>query len=86
MTYILSLLVLLNAGPQRGANNARGQSPDVSVIFFKAQHALVAKDYPAAERGFLEVIKLDPRSAAAYSDLGVVYLRTQQDQFCYSVV
>jgi len=35
-------------------------------------------DYAKAEQGFRALIKIDPRSAAAYSNLGVVYLRTNR--------
>ena len=45
-------------------------------LFERAQQALAAKDYPTAESGFKEFLKLDPNSAAAYTNLGVVYLRT----------
>jgi tetratricopeptide (TPR) repeat protein len=78
MVRLICLLVLLNAVPQRPANSVGTQPSGVREKFAQAQQALVARDYAAAERAFREVIKLDPRSAAAYSDLGVVYLRTNR--------
>ncbi len=60
---------------------AAAQQPPVAdpkPIFERAQLALRNKDYPAAERGFQEVLRLDPRSAAAYTNLGVVYMRMEK--------
>jgi tetratricopeptide (TPR) repeat protein len=53
-------------------------SPDPRSIFERAQHALAAGDYKSAENGFHEVLKLDPKSASAYVNLGVVYMRTER--------
>jgi TolA-binding protein len=52
-----------------------GQQPptqDPGVIFQRAQTDLLNRDYASAEKGFQEVLRLVPRSAAAYSNLGVV--------------
>jgi tetratricopeptide (TPR) repeat protein len=77
------LLSLLPALLAVGAQSPGGGSParrlteqDLRAAFERAQQALAAKDYPAAERGFKGFLKLDPQSAAAYSNLGVVYMRT----------
>src|SRR5215471_19107550 len=47
-------------------------------VFESAQRALLAGDYKSAESGFREVLRLDSQSAAAYVNLGVVYMRTQK--------
>src|SRR5579859_1881949 len=48
---------------------------DPKSIFEDSQRALLAHDYSKAELGFRKYLELDPRSAGAYSNLGVVYLR-----------
>jgi len=53
-------------------------SPDPASVFESAQRAFAAGDYKSAESGFQEVLKLDPNSAAAYINLGVVYMRTEK--------
>src|ERR1017187_9392735 len=72
LLLILLTLFILRAPAQQPP------APDPRAIFERAQQALVRKDYAAAERGFREVLRLDPRSAAAYTDLGVVYMRTEK--------
>ncbi len=52
--------------------------PDPKAIFEQAQRALESRDYTAAEQGFRAVLKIDPHSAAAYSNLGVVYMRRNE--------
>jgi tetratricopeptide (TPR) repeat protein len=78
MMRLICLIVLLNAVQQRPPSSVGTPPSGVREKFAQAQQALVARDYAAAERAFCEVIKLDPLSAAAYSDLGVVYLRTNR--------
>ena len=63
-----------NAGPGNPPRHLTEQ--DLRAAFGRAQQALAAKDYADAERGFKEFLKLDPNSAAAYTNLGVVYMRT----------
>jgi tetratricopeptide (TPR) repeat protein len=49
--------------------------PNPKTLFEEAQRALIAHDYAKVERGFRGVLKIDPRSVAAYSKLGVVNMR-----------
>jgi len=49
---------------------------DPKSLFDEAQRALLAHDYPKAEHGFREFLRIDPQSVGAYSNLGVVYMRT----------
>src|SRR5438093_11196527 len=72
---LISFLVLL-ATPGLCTERSRPQEP--KTLFEEAQRALAAGDYASAEEGFREVLKLEPQSAAAYSGLGVVYLRTEK--------
>src|SRR5947207_11189302 len=72
---LISFLVLL-ATPGLCTEPSRPQEP--KTLFEEAQRALAAGDYASAEKGFREVLKLDSQSAAAYSGLGVVYLRTEK--------
>src|SRR5262249_29243804 len=71
LVMFLTLFVL-----RVGAQGTPAQ--DARAIFERAQRALVKKDYAAAERGFREGLRLDPKSVAAYTDLGVVYMRTER--------
>ena len=63
--------VLLLAVSLSGAETAE-------AIFQKATAALSALDYPAAEKAFLQVLKLEPRNIGALGNLGVVYARQQR--------
>ena len=60
------------------AQSRPSSSQDPRIAFESAQRALSAGDYKRAESGFREVLKLDPKSAAAYVNLGVVYMRTEK--------
>ncbi|MBZ5545793.1 MAG: tetratricopeptide repeat protein, partial [Acidobacteriia bacterium] len=66
------------AGMSFAGQQPPGKSPE--RIFQVAQQNLQAGSYSEAEKGFREVLRLDPRSAAAYANLGVVYLRTNRFQ------
>ena len=60
------------------AGNCQQSPPNPQIIFEEAQRALNAHDYAKAEEGFREVLRIDPRSAAAYGNLGVVYMRRSE--------
>jgi tetratricopeptide (TPR) repeat protein len=64
--------------PQGTVQSRPTASQDPRSIFENAQSALAAGNYKSAESGFREVLKLDPQSAAAYVNLGVVYMRTEK--------
>jgi len=68
---ILLLLPTLGLGGQ-------AQPQDLRAVFEQAQRELMAGNYAKAEAGFREVLKMDPRSAAAHSNLGVVYMRMER--------
>lgn len=64
------------AGPQTAGAAARVASTgNLRTVFERAQKALISGDYVSARQGFLNVLKSDPNSAAAYTDLGVTYQR-----------
>lgn len=64
------------AGVQAAETAARaGGAGNLRIVFERAEKALGSGDYVSARRGFLEVLKSDPNSAAAYTDLGVTYQR-----------
>src|SRR5579859_3410414 len=71
---LLSPVALPSQAPK--GNGDRPSDQNLRAAFARAQQALAAKDYADAERGFKDFLKLDPNSAAAYTNLGVVYLRT----------
>ena len=70
------LTVILCAALLPGQQSAR--PTNIKETFEAAQQALQAGRFVAAEAGFREVLRLDPRSAAAYANLGVVYLRMER--------
>src|SRR5437016_14135441 len=72
---LISFLVLL-ATPGLRTEPSRPQEP--KSLFEEPERALAAGDCARAERRFREVSKLERRSAAAYSGLGVANLRTDQ--------
>jgi tetratricopeptide (TPR) repeat protein len=51
---------------------------DPAEIFRHGQEALQRGQLEVAERDFRQVLQLDPQSGAAYSNLGVVYMRRKQ--------
>ena len=61
-----------------GLAAVQAQVEDPKAVFERAQRALLAGDYAKAEQGFREVLEMDPLSAGAYSNLGVIYLRTDK--------
>jgi tetratricopeptide (TPR) repeat protein len=90
LTYIAIVLVgtvifpiagiskVVSDSAQDTVQSSSTPSPNPASVFESAQRALAAGDYKSAESGFQEVLKLDPQSAAAYINLGVVYMRTEK--------
>jgi protein O-GlcNAc transferase len=56
------------------------QAPSTEQIFRNAQQALQANQLPAAESGFGEVLRREPKNIAALGNLGVVYSRQGRHQ------
>jgi tetratricopeptide (TPR) repeat protein len=69
--------LLLASGLVFGQESGK-PSPDPATLFREAKQALQAGQLEAAERDFRQVIALDPKSAAAYINLGVVYMREKR--------
>src|SRR5438874_6165146 len=63
------------APPLQGTSQSQG-SPQ--AWFAKGQAALQSGDLNAADAAFRKVIVLDPRSGAAYSNLGVIAMRRKE--------
>lgn len=57
------------------AQNSKKQSLDARALFEKGQKALQDGDLAIAEAAFRQVLVVDPRSAGAYSNLGVIAMR-----------
>jgi len=57
---------------------AAAQRRDPQALFAKGQTALQSGDLDTAEAAFRQVIALDPRSGAAYSNLGVIAMRRKE--------
>lgn len=71
-----------NAIPQGadGVNSTKNDSAggNPAQIFLRGQQALARGELTAAEKDFRQVLELDPQAGAAYSNLGVVYMRRKQ--------
>lgn len=68
------ILIVVCASPGlRAGQSAQFTNPQEA--FRVGQRELQAGRYLEAESAFREVLRLDPQSAAAYSNLGVVYMR-----------
>lgn len=74
MLQLLILLIFFALTAQRQSASL-SRHPDPKLLFDQAQRALAAGDYSTARKGFDEVLRIDPKSAAAYSNLGVVDMR-----------
>jgi len=70
------------AGSGRGsaasAPSGSARPNDPATLFQRGQDALTHGQLDDAERDFRRVLQLDPRSGAAYANLGVVYMRRKQ--------
>jgi tetratricopeptide (TPR) repeat protein len=71
---LLGSLVLVSLVP---VVQPRGQDPS-QELFQEAQAAKARGDLPEAERKYLELIRRSPEMAAAYHNLGIVYLAEQK--------
>lgn len=61
------------------------QAPPTAQVFESAARALAAGDYPAAQRGFEEVLRREPANIGALGNLGVLYSRQDQPWKAVSV-
>jgi len=65
-------------GQQTPAGAVRPGAADPAQIFARGQMALQNGKLDEAEKAFREVLEVDPQSGAAYTNLGVVYMRRKQ--------
>jgi tetratricopeptide (TPR) repeat protein len=72
---VIALVLLLGMSAWSQSSNT---PPAPAAIFQEGAQALQAGNLTGAEARFLEVIKLNPQSAAAWSNLGVVYMRQRK--------
>lgn len=68
------VILILGAAPSSAQPPQKFET--AAEAFQVGQRELAAEQYAAAEAAFREVLRLDPNSAAAYTNLGVVYMRT----------
>jgi tetratricopeptide (TPR) repeat protein len=67
------------AGPAaHGSGGTSLASTDPQQVFARGEAALGQGDLDRAERSFRQVLALDPTAAAAYANLGVIYMRRKQ--------
>jgi Flp pilus assembly protein TadD len=64
----------VGALPQTHSEDPKTSS-DPAVLFSKGQMALQSGDLDGAEKAFRQVLAIDPKAAAAYSNLGVIAMR-----------
>jgi tetratricopeptide (TPR) repeat protein len=81
--YFLLLLVgaaIIGNALQAGDSGrpATSTEADPATIFARGQAALQSGKLQDAEQDFRQVLQLDPKSGAAYGNLGVVYMRRKQ--------
>jgi len=63
------------AHAQQPANQPVNRPVDPAAVFQQGQQALASGNLDSAESAFRRVLKIDPQSAAARANLGVVYMR-----------
>jgi tetratricopeptide (TPR) repeat protein len=59
--------------PERSVIARRRQSPKLAQAIQYAERLWLEKRYIPAEKAYLQVIKLDPKNASAYTRLGMIY-------------
>ena len=64
--------------PSQAEASTRPRDADPAQVFARGQLALQNGKLDEAENAFREVLQLDPKSGAAYTNLGVVYMRRKQ--------
>lgn len=80
----LIMFVLLTAAGAGALHQAPGMAStppgtmDPAKVFQRGQDALNYGKLDEAEQDFRQVLQVDPRSGAAYANLGVVYMRRKQ--------
>ena len=79
---LLSLLLChISFAQVRGGSSSAGRqfsANDIQRLAEAGQHALAASQYEVAERNYAQLLKLGVRSPSLYSNLGVVYMRTNR--------
>ena len=78
---LLGLILLAAATGPASAQNSGSTSaakPQPALIFQRGQDALNHGRLNEAEHDFRQILTLDPKSGAAYANLGVVYMRRKQ--------
>lgn len=80
MLLLLACTAICGAlpGQQAPPGAVRSRAADPAQIFARGQLALQNGKLDDAEEAFREVLQIDPQSGAAYTNLGVVYMRRKQ--------
>lgn len=76
--------IFLAPGAAGQASSSARVDPQVS--FARGQAALQSGDLAAAEKSFRQVLSVDPRSAAAYANLGVIAMRRKDWEHARSLL
>lgn len=75
MLALLALSFAAETSAFTRAQDTSGVQFDPAAVFQKGQQALAGGNLNAAESAFRAVLKVDPQSAAAHANLGVVFMR-----------
>jgi tetratricopeptide (TPR) repeat protein len=75
---ILSAVIAPAVPAQNQTNSPSATAADPAKIFAEGQQALQQNHLDEAERDFRQVLGVDPKSGAAFANLGVVYMRRKQ--------
>ena len=75
-SFLLGLGLVLTIGVLAPSGVATAQSPQLSDLAAQGQAALRDQQYDRAKNVYEQVIKLDPRSAEAHSNLGLAFYMT----------
>src|SRR6202043_3257012 len=72
---MLCLFWPVSASAARSSQKPELKKTDPALLFKDGQDALARGDLDAAVTDFEDVLKIDPRSGAAYANLGVIAMR-----------
>ncbi|HEV2697039.1 MAG TPA: tetratricopeptide repeat protein, partial [Terriglobales bacterium] len=84
VALMVALAPVVTVSQRTGTGNAQepagslGSITDSAKTFQEGQHDLAKGDLKQAEQAFRTVTNIDPQSAPAYANLGVVYMREKR--------
>ena len=80
VAFLLVLSFANNPGVRAQAQNSRDQEEKIQELYVQARAAAAAGDLPEAIAKYESLLQIAPRLAAAYNNLGALYLRQREFQ------